>query len=61
MDIGIPELIIVLVIILLLFGPGRIANTAGELGKGIRAFRDNLTGKDEAKTEPPPDKPQSDS
>jgi sec-independent protein translocase protein TatA len=61
MDIGIPELIIVLVIILLLFGPGRIANTAGELGKGIRAFRDNLTGKDESKTEPPPDKPQSDS
>lgn len=52
MDIGIPELLIILVVVLLLFGPGRIAKTAGELGKGIRAFRDGLTGKDEPKDEP---------
>lgn len=61
MDIGIPELLIVLVVVLLLFGPGRIAKTAGELGKGIRAFREGVTGKDEPKEEapqPPADKPQ---
>lgn len=36
------EWIIVLVIVLLLFGPGRIGKIAGELGKGIKAFRDGL-------------------
>ncbi len=47
MDIGVPELLIVLVIVVLLFGPGRIGNIAGELGKGIRSFKDGMSGKDE--------------
>lgn len=55
-DIGIPELLIVLVIVVLLFGPGRIGKIAGELGKGIRSFRDGLGGKDEsAQAETPKD------
>ncbi|HKZ44825.1 MAG TPA: twin-arginine translocase TatA/TatE family subunit [Anaerolineales bacterium] len=59
---GTTELIIVLVIVLLLFGVGRIGKIAGELGKGIREFRTGLTGnKDEEKkegeiTEQPDDK-----
>ena len=36
------EWVIVLLIVLLLFGPGRIGKIAGELGKGIKAFRDGL-------------------
>ncbi len=44
-DFGAPELLIILVIILLLFGPGRIGKVAGELGKSIRAFRDGLSDK----------------
>lgn len=44
------EWIIVLVIVLLLFGPGRIGKIAGELGKGIKAFRDGL-GKDKTDDE----------
>jgi sec-independent protein translocase protein TatA len=44
-DFGIPELLIILVIIVILFGPGRIGKVAGELGKGIRSFRDGLGGK----------------
>ncbi len=51
MDIGLPELLIVLVVIVILFGPGRIGKVAGELGKGIRAFRDGLSGKGEEKKE----------
>lgn len=55
MDIGVPELLIILVIIVLLFGPSRIGSVAGELGKGIRSFRDGLSGKDD---KPAPDAPQ---
>ena len=59
MDIGVPELLIILVVVLLLFGPGRISKTAGELGKGLRAFRDGLSGKDESKLEPTTHNPDS--
>ncbi len=38
-DIGLPELAIVAVIILLLFGPGKAADIGGALGKSIREFR----------------------
>jgi sec-independent protein translocase protein TatA len=47
MDIGPPELIIILVIVIVLFGVGRIGKLGGELGSGIRAFREGLKGKDE--------------
>ncbi len=51
-DFGLPELLIILVIVILLFGPGRIGKIAGELGKGIRSFRDGLGAKeDQATTE----------
>jgi sec-independent protein translocase protein TatA len=50
-DFGLPELLIILVIIVILFGPGRIGKVAGELGKGIRSFRDGLSGKKEEKNE----------
>lgn len=53
-DFGAPELLIILVIVLLLFGPGRIGKIAGELGKGIRSFRDGLSGeKKEGETQSP--------
>ena len=42
-----PELLIVLVIVVLVFGVGRITKIAGELGGGIRAFRKGLRGDEE--------------
>lgn len=42
--IGTPELLIVLVVVVLLFGVGRISKIAGELGSGIREFRKGLQG-----------------
>ncbi len=54
-DFGLPELSIILVIVILLFGPGRIGKMAGELGKSIRSFKDGLTGKqDEQALTPEP-------
>jgi TatA/E family protein of Tat protein translocase len=38
-DIGPLELIIVAVVVLLLFGPGKAADLGASLGKGIREFR----------------------
>lgn len=40
--IGWPELLIVLLVVLLVFGVGRIARVGGELGKGVSAFREGL-------------------
>jgi sec-independent protein translocase protein TatA len=51
---GATELIIILVIVLLLFGVGRIAGVGKELGTGIREFRKGLTGEDEKKDSPTP-------
>lgn len=49
---GIPELLIILLVFVLLFGPGRIGKIAGELGNGIRSFRDGLKSKEEKKEDP---------
>ena len=45
-SLGTPELLILLVIVVLLFGVGRISKISGELGKGIRSFRDGLQVQD---------------
>jgi len=44
--IGGYELLIVLAIVLLLFGVGRIGKIGHELGGGIRAFREGLKGEE---------------
>ena len=48
MDIGPTELLVILVIVVILFGSGRIAKLGGELGQGLREFRKGLAGEDEA-------------
>ncbi|GAB4398469.1 MAG: hypothetical protein OHK003_20760 [Anaerolineales bacterium] len=48
--LGLPrgaEWIVILLIVILVFGPGRIGKLAGELGKSIKSFREGLSGKDE--------------
>jgi sec-independent protein translocase protein TatA len=44
--IGFPELLILLLVILLVFGPKRLPEMGRSLGRGMREFKDSVTGKD---------------
>jgi sec-independent protein translocase protein TatA len=44
-NIGTPELIIVLVIALLIFGPKRLPGLGRQLGTGMREFKESITGR----------------
>jgi sec-independent protein translocase protein TatA len=46
-SIGPTELIIVLVIVLLIFGPKRLPGLGRQLGSGMREFKDSISGKGE--------------
>lgn len=54
--LGFPELIVILVIALLVFGPSRLPEVGSFLGKSLRAFRDSLDHQDD---DDKPDKPIS--
>jgi sec-independent protein translocase protein TatA len=41
-NLGVPELILILVIAILIFGPGRIGKIGSELGRGIRGFKEGV-------------------
>ncbi len=43
------EWIFILIIVVLVFGPGRIGKVAGEIGKSIKSFRDGLSGEEAEK------------
>jgi sec-independent protein translocase protein TatA len=45
--IGFPELIVILIIALVVFGPGKVPELGSALGKGIRDFRRAFEGQDE--------------
>jgi sec-independent protein translocase protein TatA len=45
MPIGIPELLIILVILVVIFGPKRLPQLGRQLGSGMREFKDGVTGK----------------
>ena len=49
------EWIIILVIVVLVFGVGRISKLGGELGQGIRSFREGLKTDDKAEETPEED------
>ena len=53
--IGMPELIIILVIILVVFGAGKLPEIGAALGKGIKNFKKASEGKDEIEIKPKQD------
>ena len=46
-NIGPLEIAIVLVIVLLIFGPKRLPDLGRSMGRGMREFKDSITGKDD--------------
>jgi sec-independent protein translocase protein TatA len=46
LGLGPTELIVILVIVILLFGVGRISKISGEFGKSIRNFKEGLKGEE---------------
>jgi sec-independent protein translocase protein TatA len=60
-EIGISGLILILIVALLVFGPKRLPEMGRSLGKGMREFKDSLSGKDEPHSElPAPPAPPAD-
>ena len=57
-SIGIPELLIVLVIVLIIFGPKRLPSMGRSLGAGMREFKDSISGKSKDEDEDDEDKPR---
>src|SRR4051812_23213387 len=57
MPIGVPELIIILIVVLLIFGPKRLPQLGRQLGGGMREFKDSIQGKggDDADDDDEPD------
>ena len=49
--LGIPELAIILLIVLIFFGAGKLPQVLGQMGKGVRAFKDGVKEADEAVVE----------
>jgi sec-independent protein translocase protein TatA len=45
--IGFPELIVLAIVLLLIFGPKRLPEIGRSMGKGMREFKDSVTGKDD--------------
>lgn len=52
--IGIPELLVLGLVVLLLFGPKRLPEMGRSLGHGLREFKDSVTGSDDGKDDAAP-------
>ncbi len=55
-SIGVPELLLIFLIVLIIFGAGKLPQLGKGIGEGIRNFRSSLKGEDENK----PPAPKSD-
>ncbi|MBN1140510.1 MAG: twin-arginine translocase TatA/TatE family subunit [Deltaproteobacteria bacterium] len=55
--LGMQELLIILVLVLILFGAGKLPQVGSSLGKGIKNFKKGLSGEDE-KDDQNPEKPK---
>jgi sec-independent protein translocase protein TatA len=50
--LGLPEILLIVLGILIIFGAGKLPEVGGAIGKGLRAFRRGQKGEDETVSEP---------
>lgn len=50
MSIGIWQILLILVIVLIFFGAGKIPQVMGDLAKGLKSFRDGMDGDKDTKS-----------
>lgn len=55
-SIGMPELLLILLIVVIIFGARRLPELGKSLGQGIRSFRDSMSGR-EKDDDSPAEKP----
>ena len=54
-SLGVPELLLILLIVIIIFGAGKLPQLGKGMGEGIRNFRESLKGDREPKDTPPKD------
>ncbi len=57
MHLGTQEIILILLVALLIFGPARVVDLSKSIGKAVREFRKSLEGKEEEEKEGPSEPP----
>lgn len=53
-SLGLPELLVILLIVIIIFGANKLPQLGKGLGQGLKNFKDSVKGED-----PPQDKPKS--
>ena len=53
-SLGLPELLVILLIVIIIFGANKLPQLGKGIGQGLKNFKDSVKGE-----EPPPDKPKS--
>ena len=53
-SLGLPELLIILLIVIIIFGAGKLPQLGRGLGDGIRNFKDSIKGEEPPKKDAPP-------
>ncbi len=56
---SLPQLLIVLLLVVLLFGKGKVSDLMGDVAKGIKSFKKGLSDDDAPNTAPPAQPPQT--
>ena len=54
MGLSLPHLLVVALVVLVLFGRGRISEMMGDFGKGIKSFKEGMNEESTARAAPPP-------
>lgn len=55
-NLGVPELLLILVIVIIIFGANKLPQLGRGIGEGLRNFKESMKTGEEGKDKPPPPK-----